>query len=225
MSRTARRFGGLALAGLLVAAATPAALGWIDSLTLDPEVPICAETFEITLEGAFQDLCWELIGIEFIIDGSNLEFVITGVDHALPDSYCQFMELEYGAQETVGPLPGGTYTLSAREEITSIRVPEGDTVSFDFTVECGPVPGPVTGLRVETLKGDGKTRFTWTDVPGATEYTLYVDDAPGSNFATPIGTATTGVTGIDLEMSPPGIDGLECFLVAARNVYGEGPKR
>jgi len=114
--------------------------------------------------------------------------------------------------------------LVAHEDVYSPRE-TGDLVSVPFSVCCSPALGPVPGLTVAKLFGGVQLRFTWTDVAGANEYTLYLDDEPNGGFVEGVGTATTGVTGIDLR-SPNGTAGVpQFFLVAARNGCGEGPQR
>ena len=191
-----RSFGCWFGAWFLLFATGPGAEAWIESVDVVPGSPSCDEQFTVSVEGAFGDGCWSVTGIDFVQDASGVGFVVHAVD-AWNNNNCATVIVEYSATEVVGPLPEGTYSVYAIEDVSSLRVPEGDQLAETFEVCCSVSPDPITDLRIEKIVNGYQLRFTWTDVGGAEEYLLYEDSAPDGEFQDLVDIATSGTTGID----------------------------
>jgi hypothetical protein len=86
---------------------------------------------------------------------------------------------------------------------------------------CEPLPGPVTGLRLDAPGDASRLRFTWSDGTDAAPYTVFRDTEPDGAFFRKAGSAPSGESGLVIPM--PGED--EFYLVAGHNACGQGPKK
>jgi hypothetical protein len=208
---------------MLAAMFVPLALGsaYVHALdlTIDPTEPSCEDPITFHVHGDFPDLCWSVTHIDFVVDGTNLGFIIYAVDSWEPGLNCSDAIYHYSSTETVDPLPTGSYMAFAREEVISLRIPEGDSVAFPFMACCEEPPMPVTDLVLEKIWLGRYVRFTWTDTTDAETYDLYRDVLPQGSFDWHVGTTTTGVTGIDLPLTSE----TTFYLLSTTNVCGEGP--
>ncbi len=94
----------------------------------------------------------------------------------------------------------------------------GDTDTYtnrvDFCAEIDEIENLTLGRSGSTLS------FYWNDTPAAVDYVVYQDLSAQGGFLVPIGTSTSGVTGLTIPMP----FGNRYYLVAGRNGCGTGPK-
>ena len=124
----------LLLLTLATAAAFPSVAG-IASLSVQPPEPICFDEDEVTLvvAGWFPNGCWEVSDIQLISAGDSFQFQIRAVDHFVPGFNCTLAVIPYSSIEVVGFLPPGSYSVTATELVSSLRL-SGDSRSLDFSV-------------------------------------------------------------------------------------------
>jgi hypothetical protein len=203
---------------LTAAAAWTGAAAYITGFTVTPSEPACDEEVILAVQGWFPDLCYHVTGHEVVTVGNDLWLVVHVVD--MWPLACGLAILEYSVLEFLEPLEPGFYTALAWEDVTSQRIPDGDTVWIPFLACCENPPEEVNDLRLQVIHGGQGLRFTWTDTPWSEAYHLYSDVLPYGIFSEPAGTATTGVTGIDFPLP----EDTTYFLLASSNGCGEGPK-
>ena len=83
-------------------------------------------------------------------------------------------------------------------------------------MDCA-LPAAVAGLRVR--RSGSSLVVTWTDVPGALDYTVSEDGSPSGAFTIVTGTAPSGDPGLSVPIPA----GNRFYRVAARNTCGYGP--
>jgi hypothetical protein len=207
---------------LAVAASLPA-IALIESLTVDPQSPNCDDEVTVSMEGYFPNACFLITGIDFVANGNTMGFFINALEYVGPGG-CAEVIIPYEAQQSLGTLAEGDYLLVAHEIVYPTRV-SGDDAYMPFTVCCTPAPDAVNGLRLAKTGKDEWLRFYWSNAAGASGYVLYTDDEPDGTFDESVGTAVTGLLGIEF-LIPDGIVGEpQFFLVAGTNGCAEGPKR
>lgn len=103
------------------------------------------------------------------------------------------------------------------------HLPDGEVENTTGrSASCTPLPGPVTGLRLDKTGGGQDIRLRWNDAADADDYLVLEDGAPNGAVSTVIGTAQSGAQGLTISMTP----GSEVYLVAGHNsACGVGPKR
>jgi hypothetical protein len=103
-------------------------------------------------------------------------------------------------------------------------LPQGAALDIG-AFEAAPcaTPGAVgPTLRLAKTAGGTRLAFSWTDVAGATSYTVHWDLDPRGPFAGTAGSAPTGAPGLDIAMpAGPLLD----YLVTGASDCGEGPLR
>ena len=194
------------------------ALAFVTELTATPAEPGCEDEVTLEVEGYVGTSCFLINDIEFHADGPWVGFFIY-LEDTLGEQCAQVIT-EYSSSESIGPLPSGDYYVFALEFLAPSGG-QGDYVSFPLTACCPGTEAPVTDLRLQKINDGQGVSFTWTDVPGATEYRLYQDGVPEGTFDVQVGTSTSGDPGIDL---PVVHDSPAFFLLAQASSCGEGPK-
>jgi len=175
------------------------------SITVEPEAPSCDEQVTISVIGNLSDLCWVVTDIEFVVDGTNLGFVIHALDHWEPGSNCSAAIYSYSDSVTIGPLPSGSFIAYALEIRESLRDPGETYVWTPFEACCEQPPLAVTDLELSKIPAGpfiDWLRFTWTDPMGAELYHLYKDVSPQGDFDEYVRTVTSGDPGIDRLLTP-----------------------
>ncbi len=204
-------------AAFLICALSSTAAVAVVGLTVTPSEPTCGQSILFEVSGYFPDGCWEVTDIDFSISNNALGFIVYAVDHWQPGYACTEAIIPYASSELVEPLPSGSYWAFAYESVQSLRVPEGDSVGFLLPACCPGTEAPVTDLRLEKIE-NGRLRFIWSDVPGASQYHLYGDDVPDGDFEIELGSTLN----LFLEFSPSQLP--EFFLLSHSSVCGESSK-
>ena len=118
-----------------------------------------------------------------------------------------------------GTCAGATFlanTTSTTRNETSLTA--NTTYSYLVTAKnaCGAAPSPGSCVSLTTTAatpvGNSVTTFVsgsnlvirWSDVAGATSYRVLVDSAPNGTFATQLGTASSGATGLTVPIPADG---------------------
>ena len=86
-------------------------------------------------------------------------------------------------------------------------------------VSCRPTPGEVSNLLLAPEDAGATLRFTWDDVPGASDYVVFQHTFPSGPFITQTGSVATGAPGLSVPM-PAG--DLVLFQVGGRDTCGVG---